>query len=66
LNRPSRQRSALHLVRPLGLSLDEREVKRAGLDYREHVDLRGWPSWEALEGDPPAQGREAARGRGTD
>jgi tRNA (cytidine/uridine-2'-O-)-methyltransferase len=41
--------ATLHLIEPLGFSLDEREVKRAGLDYWEHVDLRVWPSWEAFE-----------------
>lgn len=41
----------LHLVEPLGFSLDEREVKRAGLDYWEHVRPRVWPSWAAFEGD---------------
>jgi tRNA (cytidine/uridine-2'-O-)-methyltransferase len=40
----------LHLVEPLGFSLEEREVKRAGLDYWEHVDPVVWPSWEAFEG----------------
>jgi tRNA (cytidine/uridine-2'-O-)-methyltransferase len=42
--------ATLHLVRPLGFSLDEREVKRAGLDYWEHVEVRVWESWEAIEG----------------
>ncbi len=41
----------LHLIRPLGFSLDEREVKRAGLDYWEHVDPRVWPSWSAFEAE---------------
>lgn len=41
--------ATLHLIEPLGFSLDEREVKRAGLDYWEHVDLRVWPSWGAFE-----------------
>src|SRR3954462_4962136 len=41
--------ATLHLVRPLGFSLDDREVKRAGLDYWEHVDLRVWDSWQAIE-----------------
>jgi tRNA (cytidine/uridine-2'-O-)-methyltransferase len=31
--------AALHLVRPLGFSLDDRHLKRAGLDYWEHLDL---------------------------
>lgn len=39
----------MHLIEPLGFSLDEREVKRAGLDYWEHVDLHVWPSWEVFE-----------------
>jgi tRNA (cytidine/uridine-2'-O-)-methyltransferase len=46
----------LHLVEPLGFSLDERQVKRAGLDYWEHVDLRLWPSWDALESALPTLG----------
>ena len=41
--------ATLHLIEPLGFSLDEREVKRAGLDYWEYVDLRVWPGWSAFE-----------------
>ena len=41
--------ATLHLVEPLGFSLDERQVRRAGLDYWEHVDLRVWPGWTAFE-----------------
>jgi tRNA (cytidine/uridine-2'-O-)-methyltransferase len=41
--------ATLHLIEPLGFSVDEREVKRAGLDYWEHVDVRVWPNWEAFE-----------------
>ena len=48
--------ATLHLIEPLGFSLDERQVKRAGLDYWEHVDLRVWPSWGALENELPALG----------
>jgi tRNA (cytidine/uridine-2'-O-)-methyltransferase len=48
--------AVLHLVEPLGFSLAEREVRRAGLDYWEHVDLRVWPSWEALERELPSLG----------
>lgn len=39
----------LHLVRPIGFSLDEASVRRAGLDYWEHVNPVLWPSWEGLE-----------------
>jgi tRNA (cytidine/uridine-2'-O-)-methyltransferase len=38
----------LHLVEPLGFSLGEREVRRAGLDYWPRVRLRVWPDWAAL------------------
>ena len=48
--------ATLHLIEPLGFSLDERQVKRAGLDYWEHVDLRVWPSWDVFEQELPALG----------
>jgi tRNA (cytidine/uridine-2'-O-)-methyltransferase len=48
--------ATLHLIEPLGFSLDEREVKRAGLDYWEHVDVRVWPSWEDFERQLPTLG----------
>lgn len=36
----------LHLIKPLGFSLDEKEVKRSGLDYWHLVDLKIWESYE--------------------
>ena len=48
--------ATLHLVEPLGFSLDEKQVRRAGLDYWEHVDLRVWPSWDAFERELPRLG----------
>jgi tRNA (cytidine/uridine-2'-O-)-methyltransferase len=41
--------STLHLVRPLGFSLDDRQLKRAGLDYWDEVNLKLWDSFEALQ-----------------
>ena len=38
----------LHLIGPLGFSLDERQVKRAGLDYWKDVDLQLWENWDAF------------------
>jgi len=35
----------LHLIRPLGFSLDDRYLKRAGLDYWPHVDLHVYDNW---------------------
>ena len=48
--------ATLHLVEPLGFSLDERQVRRAGLDYWEHVDLRVWPDWASFEAALPSLG----------
>jgi tRNA (cytidine/uridine-2'-O-)-methyltransferase len=41
----------LHLVKPLGFSLDDRYLKRAGLDYWPHVDLRVHETWEEFLAD---------------
>ena len=40
--------SSLHLVEPLGFTIDDTELKRAGLDYWEHVDLWIHPHWRAF------------------
>ena len=36
----------LHLIEPLGFKIDDKHLKRAGLDYWEFVDLRVYNSWE--------------------
>jgi len=36
----------LHLVRPLGFSLEDRYLKRAGLDYWPYVDVHVYDDWE--------------------
>ena len=38
----------LHLVEPLGFSLDDKQLRRAGLDYHEWAPLRRHASWAAL------------------
>lgn len=48
--------ATLHLIEPLGFSLDVKQVKRAGLDYWEHVDLRVWKSWSEFERQLPSLG----------
>ena len=48
--------ATLHLVKPLGFSLDDRNLKRAGLDYWEHVDVRVWDDWDAFERTLPSLG----------
>ena len=39
----------LHLIEPLGFSVDDRQLKRAGLDYHEMVNVRVHASWQACE-----------------
>lgn len=35
----------LHLIEPLGFSMDDKAMRRAGLDYHEYADVRRYPSW---------------------
>jgi tRNA (cytidine/uridine-2'-O-)-methyltransferase len=48
--------AALHLVGPLGFSLGDKEVRRAGLDYWARVNPRVWPDWNAFERALPSLG----------
>ena len=47
-------RSTLHLVKPLGFSLVDRQLRRAGLDYWEQVPLQLWDSFDTLQRAQPA------------
>ncbi len=48
--------SSLHLIRPLGFSLDQKSVRRAGLDYWDRLDLHMYNSFEEfLEKNPDAK-----------
>lgn len=38
----------LHLIKPLGFSLDDKQLKRAGLDYWAEVDVRVWDSFDEM------------------
>ena len=50
-------RSTLHLVKPLGFSLEDRQLRRAGLDYWNEVPLQLWDSFDALQRAQPAGNR---------
>jgi tRNA (cytidine/uridine-2'-O-)-methyltransferase len=41
--------STLHLVKPLGFAIDDRTLKRAGLDYWKEVNVRLWDSFADLQ-----------------
>lgn len=48
----------LHLIEPLGFRLNEKQIKRAGLDYWEHLDVTVYDNFEDfLEKNPDAKGR---------
>jgi tRNA (cytidine/uridine-2'-O-)-methyltransferase len=50
--------SVLHLVRPLGFSLEDRYLRRAGLDYWGQVEVKVWDSFAELQQAlAPAAGR---------
>ena len=38
-------KSTLHLIEPLGFKLDDAQLKRAGMDYWQHVHWKRWPGW---------------------
>ncbi len=37
----------LHFVEPLGFAMDDRQLRRAGLDYHEHARVQVHPDWES-------------------
>lgn len=41
----------LNLIEPLGFKIDDKHLKRAGLDYWPHVNLAIWPDWAAFKKD---------------
>ena len=57
----------LHLVEPLGFTMEDRLLRRAGLDYHEYASVRRHGSWEALQQalQPPAARTFAFTTRGS-
>ena len=49
--------STLHLIKPLGFAIDDRELKRAGLDYWKEVEVRMWDSLDELRQSVEATSR---------
>ncbi|HWF18411.1 MAG TPA: tRNA (uridine(34)/cytosine(34)/5-carboxymethylaminomethyluridine(34)-2'-O)-methyltransferase TrmL [Verrucomicrobiae bacterium] len=50
-------KTRLHLIEPLGFKLDDRQLKRAGMDYWEQVEWHKWPNWAAFVEQLPATAR---------
>lgn len=49
----------LHLIEPLGFELEDKKLKRAGLDYHEWARLKIWPSLQPCLDELNAQGIDA-------
>ena len=47
----------LHLVEPLGFKLDDQQLKRAGMDYWQHVEWHRWPNWTEFRKQLPPNAR---------
>ncbi len=48
----------LHLIEPLGFSMDDKHMRRAGLDYHEYTDVRRHANWAAfMASEAPAPDR---------
>ncbi len=43
----------LHLIEPLGFRLDEKSIKRAGMDYWQHLDLHRYMNFEEFQKEHP-------------
>lgn len=49
---------ALHLIEPLGFSMDDKHMRRAGLDYHEYAEVKRHANWDAfLAAEAPAADR---------
>lgn len=50
-------RTILHLIEPFGFKLDDTQLKRAGMDYWQHVTWHRWRNWMEFRGELPKQAR---------
>ncbi|HUG13325.1 MAG TPA: tRNA (cytidine(34)-2'-O)-methyltransferase [Opitutaceae bacterium] len=50
-------RSRLHLIHPLGFTISDKHLRRAGMDYWHSLDLHEHADWESFKGSAAAPGR---------
>jgi len=50
-------RTTLHLIEPFGFKLDDSQLKRAGMDYWQHVKWHRWTNWTAFEKSLPKEAK---------
>ena len=57
----------LHLVEPLGFSMDDKHMRRAGLDYHEYAELKRHADWDTFlaQEQPPVERMFTLTTRGT-
>lgn len=56
--------AALHLIHPLGFAIDDKRLRRAGLDYREQAVIQEWADYDSWRAAHPAVRVYAATKRG--
>ncbi len=47
-------KTTLHLIEPFGFELGDKQLKRAGMDYWQHVEWHRWANWAAFQQSLPA------------
>jgi len=50
-------RTTLHLIEPFGFKLDDAQLKRAGMDYWQHVQWHRWANWRTFAEKLPTAAR---------
>jgi tRNA (cytidine/uridine-2'-O-)-methyltransferase len=50
-------RTRLHLIEPFGFKLADADLKRAGMDYWQHVQWQRWAGWTAFRNSLPPEAR---------
>lgn len=50
-------KTTLHLIEPFGFKLDDSHLKRAGMDYWQHVEWKRWANWNGFREKLPANAR---------
>jgi tRNA (cytidine/uridine-2'-O-)-methyltransferase len=50
-------RTTLHLIEPIGFKLDDAQLKRAGMDYWQHLDWHRWANWAEFTKTLPSAAR---------
>jgi len=50
-------KTRLYLIEPLGFKLEDAQLKRAGMDYWQHVQWQRWPNWTEFSNALPPNSR---------